>query len=115
MQEKKIEARFYAMESGREPVRAFLLDMEKGERKKVGEDIKACEIGWPIGLPVCSHLQDSIYEVRTPIKDRIVRVLFSVEKKFMVLYHAFIKKTKKTSPDDIEIASKRRKDFLKRL
>lgn len=80
MQEKKIEARFYAMESGREPVRAFLLDMEKGERKKVGEDIKACEIGWPIGLPVCSHLQDSIYEVRTPIKDRIVRVLFSVEK-----------------------------------
>lgn len=110
-EKKKIQAHFYAQKSGREPVREFLQALDKGDRKKVGEDIKACEIGWPLGMPLCRALRDSIFEVRTSLKKRLVRVLFSVEESFMVLYHAFFKDTKKTDEDDIRLAVKRRRDY----
>jgi len=111
-EKKKIQAHFYAQKSGREPVREFLQALDREDRKKVGEDIKACEIGWPLGMPLCRALRDSIFEVRTSLKKRLVRVLFSVEDSFMVLYHAFFKDTKKTDEADINLGAKRRKDYL---
>ena len=76
------------------------------DRKRIGEDIKAVEFGWPIGMPVCKPLGDGVYEVRTKLaQHRIARVLFYVDKKSrVVLLHAFIKKTPKTPDDDLELA-----------
>ena len=73
------------------------------DRKRVGEDIKTVEFGWPIGMPVCRPLVDGIYEVRSSLaQNRIARVLFYIDKKGrMVLLHGFIKKT----PDEeLELA-----------
>ena len=42
---------------------------------------------------------------------RIARVLFCVHKERMVLLHAFIKKTQKTPPADIDLATRRRKEL----
>lgn len=111
-EKKKIRAHFYALRSGREPVREFLQSLSKEDRKKVGEDIKACEIGWPLGMPLCRALRDSIFEVRTGLKEKLVRVLFSVEGSFMVLYHAFFKDRKKTDETDISLGVKRRRDYI---
>ncbi len=46
---KKIEARFFKLESIREPVREWLLDLDQDDRKTIGVDIKTVEFGWPIG------------------------------------------------------------------
>jgi len=82
-------------------VRAWLKD-----RKRVGEDIKTVEFGWPVGMPVCKPFGDGIYVVRTSLaQNRIARVLFYIDKKArMVLLHGFIKKTRKTPDEDLELA-----------
>lgn len=64
------------------------------------------EFGWPVGMPVCRALGEGIYEVRTSLgQNRIARVLFYIDKKSrMVLLHGFIKKTQKTSREDLDLA-----------
>ena len=76
------------------------------DRKRIGEDIKTVEFGWPIGMPVCRPLIDTIYEVRTNLaQNRIARVLFYIDRRGrMVLLHGFIKKTQKTPAEDLELA-----------
>ncbi len=78
------------------------------DRKRIGEDIKTVEFGWPIGMPACRPLGSGLYEVRTSLgQNRIARVLFYVDKKSrMVLLHGFIKKTQKTPEADLELARK---------
>jgi phage-related protein len=49
--------------------------------------------------------------VRSKIGNRIARVLFAVEQSEMILLHAFIKKTQRTNPADIELANKRLKEW----
>jgi hypothetical protein len=39
--------------SGREPVREWLKELSRDDRKIVGEDIKDVEFSWPIGMPLC--------------------------------------------------------------
>jgi phage-related protein len=106
-QGKRVPAIFYRTEAGGEPVREWLkgLPLPK-DRKRIGEDIKTMEFGWPIGMPVCKPLGDGIYEVRTRLtQNRIARVLFYVDKRSrMVLLHGFIKKTQKTPAEDLELA-----------
>jgi phage-related protein len=88
-------------------VREWLKGLPLSEdRKRIGEDIKTVEFGWPIGMPVCRSLGDGIFEVRTNLsQNRIVRVLFYIDKKSrMVLLHGFIKKTRKIPDDDLRLA-----------
>ena len=106
-QGKRVPAIFFQTEAGGEPVRDWLKGLPSSEdRKRIGEDIKTVEFGWPIGMPVCRPLGDGIYEVRTRLtENRIARVLFYIDKKGrMVLLHGFIKKTQKTPAEDLELA-----------
>lgn len=57
------------------------------------------------------YLHGSVWEVRSKIGNRIARVLFAVEQSEMILLHAFVKKTQQTNPADIELASKRLKEW----
>jgi phage-related protein len=103
---KRVPAIFFRTEAGGEPVREWLRSLPPVDRKRIGEDIKSVEYGWPIGMPVCRPLGNGIYEVRTNItQSRIARVLFYIDKRSrMVLLHGFIKKTRKTSDDDLALA-----------
>jgi phage-related protein len=106
-QGKRVPAIFFRTEAGGEPVRDWLKDLPSSEdRKRIGEDIKTVEFGWPIGMPVCKPLGDGVYEVRTSLaQNRIARVLFYIDKKGrMVLLHGFIKKTQKTPDENLELA-----------
>ena len=108
---KKVPAVFYRSESGKEPVRDWLLALSKDDRKAVGEDIKTVEFGWPIGMPTCRPMSGGLYEVRTNLTDkRIARVLFCFHDGKMVLLHGFIKKSQKTPKPDLELAQKRKKE-----
>lgn len=104
----KLNVRFFRQDaSGSEPVREWLRSLPEGEKKVVGEDIKAVQYGWPLGLPLVDHLGGDIWEVRSSLGNRIARVLFAVEQTFMILLHGFIKKTQKTPASDLDIAKKR--------
>jgi phage-related protein len=104
---KRVPAIFFRTESGGEPVRDWLKGLPSPEdRKRIGEDIKTVEFGWPVGMPVCRPLGGGLYEVRTTLaQNRIARVLFYIDKKArMVLLHGFIKKTRKAPDEDIKLA-----------
>jgi len=87
-------------------VRDWLRGLSSNDRKRIGSDIKTVEFGWPIGMPVCRPLGRAIYEVRTTLsQNRIARVLFYIDKnERMVLLHGFMKKTRKTPDEDLELA-----------
>ena len=106
-QSKRVQAVFFRTNAGGEPLRRWLKSLPLDEdRKRIGEDIKTVEFGWPIGMPVCRPVGDGIYEVRTSLgQNRIVRVLFYIDKKGrMVLLHGFMKKTQKTPDEDLQLA-----------
>jgi DNA-binding Xre family transcriptional regulator len=46
---KRLPAFFYALPSGREPVREWLKSLPAEDRRIIGEDIKDVEFAWPIG------------------------------------------------------------------
>ena len=107
---KRLPARFYRADSGREPVREWLKALDQEERKVIGEDIKDAEFSWPIGMPLIRSLGHDLWEVRSNLpRGRIARVIFCVERGNMLLLHGFIKKTQKTPQGDIELALKRRR------
>ena len=104
---KHIPAIFYRTEAGREPVREWLKALPyPDDRKRIGEDIKTVEFGWPIGMLTCRAVGHGVFEVRTHLThNRIARVLFYVDaKNRMVLLHSFIKKTQKTPDGDLALA-----------
>jgi hypothetical protein len=53
---KRLPARCYRSDSGREPVREWLKGLEPEDRKAIGEDIKDVEFSWPIGMPLVRSL-----------------------------------------------------------
>ena len=98
---------FFRTESGAEPVQDWLKSLPyQDDKKRIGEDIKTVEFGWPIGMPVCRPLGQGIFEVRSKLAhNRIARVLFYIDKSNqMVLLHGFIKKTQKTPDDELALA-----------
>ena len=107
---KRLPARFYRSDSGREPVRQWLKSLEAHDRRIIGEDIKDVEFSWPIGMPLVRSLGRELWEVRSSLPHgRIARVIFCIEEDCMVLLHGFLKKTQKTPKQEIDLALKRKK------
>ena len=78
---KRIIAKFYVSSSGVEPVRDWLLKLDKTDRVIIGQDIKTVEFGWPIGMPMARKLSSDLWEVRSDISNgRIARVIFTIGK-----------------------------------
>ncbi|MEI9899188.1 MAG: type II toxin-antitoxin system RelE/ParE family toxin [Hyphomicrobium sp.] len=66
-----------------------------------------------MGMPLCRSLGRGLWEVRSTLtQGRIARVLFCEHGSKMILLHAFIKKTQKTPPSDMELALKRMKEVI---
>jgi phage-related protein len=110
---KIVEVFFYKTPGGKEPVREWMLHLDKDDRYIIGVDLKTVEFGWPLGMPLVRSVKshDRLWEVRSNISgNRIARVLFTVHDARMVLLHGFIKKTQKTSKSDLDLA-----DDLKRV
>jgi phage-related protein len=99
---------FFASSMGIEPVRDWLRDLDRDDRREIGADILAVQQGWPLGLPLCRSLVHGLWEVRSSLVDgRIARVVFAFDDGTMVLLNGFIKKSRKTPPAEIDLALKR--------
>ena len=107
---KKIFANFYKLDSGKEPVREWLLELGRPDRQIIGKDIQKVEFGWPVGMPYSRKLEKGLWEVRCNISNgRIARVLFCLQGNQMILLHGFIKKTQATPDKEKDVARKRMK------
>ena len=105
---KKLAAAFYASGSGNEPVRDWLLGLDKADRRLVGQSIATAEYGWPIGMPPCRSLGNGLFEIRSTISGgRNARVVFAVVDERMVLLHGFVKISRKTPKADLDVAQRR--------
>ena len=106
---KIVSVIFWKAVNGKEPVKDWLRSLSKDQRKRIGEDLKTIEMGWPLGMPLVKHIQNGVWEARTKYKDGIARVFFKMTENQMVLLHGFIKKSQKTPAKDLTIALKRAK------
>lgn len=95
---------FYRSEAGNEPVREWLKGLSREDKRKIGEDIKTAQIGWPLGMPLIRKIQKDLWEVRTTLDSGIARVFFTVEDEYMILLHGFIKKSQKTPQHELKTA-----------
>ena len=104
---RRLPAVFFQTASGREPVREWLRSLPKHERQTIGEDIAYVQYRWPIGKPRVDALRSGIWEVRSTLENRIARVLFAVRGEEIVLLHGFIKKTRITPREELQVAERR--------
>jgi phage-related protein len=110
---KRLPARFFRTATGTEPVKQWLKDLRKEDRRSIGTDIRTVEFGWPIGMPVCRSIagHKGLWEIRSRITDGIARVIFTIDDGEIVLLHGFVKKTQKTPQSDLDVAIKREKEY----
>ena len=100
---------FFRTTSGREPVREWLKDLDKIDRKVIGEDIKLVQFRWPLGMPLVRKIEADLWEVRSHLSGgRIARIFFTVRGSEMALLHGFIKKSQKAPAKDLQLARQRR-------
>ncbi len=109
--EPVLRVAFYRTGGGNEPVRQWLKDLQRDDRKAIGQDVKTAQYGWPLGMPLIRKLEPGLWEVRSHITVGIARVLFTVEGGVMVLLHGFVKKSQKTPPGDLKTARQRLADL----
>ena len=102
---------FYSESNGREPVRIWLQSLDKAVKIILGEGISKVQFRWPLGMPLVRSLSEGIYELRSHIPNGIIRILFLVTNKTMVLLHGFIKKTQKLPIQELKIAKERAKNY----
>ena len=99
---------FWRSASGREPVREWLIGLSREDKKKIGTDFQRVQFGWPIGMPLCRPLAERLFELRTSLSSRReARVLFGVQAGQIRVVHAFMKKTRATTAEDMALARQR--------
>jgi phage-related protein len=103
-----MEVVFYRTDSGSEPVRDWLRDLVKSDKRVIGGDIKTVQYGWPLGMPVVRKLEQGLWEIRSRLDKRIARILFTVRGDTMILLHGFVKQSQKTAKVDLDLARRRK-------
>ena len=111
-QPRKIPLVFFRTSTGGEPVRNWLQELPEAERRGIGKDLLRAQWRWPVGMPLCRPSGSGLWEIRTDLPTkRTARVLLCVYRDHLVALHGFIKKTRKTPDEDLDIARKRKKEL----
>ncbi len=100
---------FFRTEAGREPLKEWLRELSKDDRKTIGEDIKLVQFRWPLGMPLVRKMEPNLWEVRSRLSGgRIARIFFTVHNGEMALLHGYFKKSEKTPAADLKLARTRK-------
>ena len=106
-----LKAAFFETESGNQPVRDFILERTREDRKEIGSDIFTVQKKFPLGLPLVEKLDTDLWEVRSHIHDGICRIFFTIYQETMVLLHCFVKKSQKIPSKEMKTAKERLSEF----
>lgn len=102
---------FWRSTAGREPVREWLNELPRDDKRVIGRDMAKVQYGWPIGLPLCRPLSRGLWEVRSSLPSRReARVLFGFHEGQLIALHAFFKRTQATPADELATARQRLKE-----
>src|SRR5471030_286138 len=108
---KPIPVAFCRSAVGREPVREWLNELPREDKRTIGRDIAKVQVGWPLGLPLCRPLSGGLWEVRSALPSRRqARVFFGFHNGMLIALHAMIKKTQKTPAEELVLAKQRLKE-----
>ena len=103
---------YYLDEKGENPVWKFIAALSADEREKCFEYITYLEdMGEQVRRPVGDYLGGKLYELR-PKQTRII--YFFMLKDYVVLVHAFRKKTNAVPDREIRTAFRNMEDFINR-
>jgi phage-related protein len=109
---RKIPLLFFRLNNGTEPVREWLRRLPEIERRAIGKDLLRAQWRWPAGMPLCRPMGGGLWEIRTDLATkRTARVLLCLFDGWLVALHGFIKKTRKTSDQDLQLARKRKEEL----
>ena len=109
---QKIPLVFFSTPAGHEPVRDWLKDLPEAERRAIGKALLRAQWRWPVGMPLCRPMGRGLWEIRTDLPTkRTARVLLCLYREHLVALHGFIKKTRTTPDEDLELARKRKKEL----
>lgn len=108
---------YFKFESGNEPVKKWLENRKKfteDEEEAIFTDINAVCQDWELCLKqqLVKDLKRGLWEIRTRLRNRIVRVFFTREDNLVVLLHGIVKKTQKIPPRDLRKARRQRNLWL---
>jgi phage-related protein len=103
---------FWRSAAGREPVREWLNDLSREDKRTVGRDIAKVQFGWPVGMPLCRPLSGGLWEVRSSLPSkREARVFIGFHDGMLIALHAIIKKGRKAPAVDLAQARERLKEL----
>jgi len=101
---------FWRSANGRDPVREWLNELSRGDKRTIGRDIAKVQYGWPVGLPLCRPLSGGL--VGGPcVAAEQARGADILHDGLLVAVHAIIKKTQKTPAEDLALARQRFKEL----
>jgi phage-related protein len=96
----------------RDAIRRFPKDV----RIRLGRGLFRLQLGEPIGMPnsrPMSAVATGVSELRVKGEDGIFRVFYyTASPQGVLVFHAFVKKTQRTPPLEVELARKRLKELL---
>jgi len=107
---RKTPARFYKSTSGDEPARDWLKSLPGAAKRILGEDIATVQYGWPVGMPLVRKMEPNLWELRSRVHEGIARTFFTMHDDELVLLHGFVKKSRKTPENELQVARKRMKE-----
>ena len=109
---QKIELVFFSTNTGKEPVRDWLKDLDQSARHEIGRDLLRAQWRWPIGMPLCRALGKGLWEIRTDLSsNRTARVFLCHFGGKLVAVHGFLKKTRATPRSELDLARRRQKEL----
>lgn len=113
----KFTIEFYEDKKGRRPAEEFLLSLNvKMRAKMVGMLLILQEKGNQLREPYSKYLEDGIFEIRGKVGTDISRILyFFYSEGKIILTNGFVKKSRKTPVNQLELARKRRREYLERM
>jgi phage-related protein len=109
---EKIPLAFFRTTSGREPVRDWLKELAREDRRTIGQDLERVQRRWPVGMPLARPLGQGLWEVRSNLTgNRIARVIFCFCEDHLVALTGFIKKAQKAPRGELDLARARKKEL----
>jgi len=108
---------FYTTSTGRAPVETEIAKLNRNSKAKVLALLSLlADFGETLREPHVKTLGDGLKELRISIIPGQYRVIYFVQAgEKIVLLHSFTKKTQKTPKKEIDLAKKRRMDWLGRV
>ena len=105
---------FYRLSSGKSPIEEFLDSLTGKQAQKVLWVLRLVEDIEIVPIQYFKKLAGTqLWEIRIQFGNDIFRLLgFFENGSLLVLTHGFAKKTQKTPPQEIELATKRMEDHL---